>query len=236
MSWTAVAIFCLLGGSASLFITKSLAGRGLPEDAAVIDLSFPMGPGIYLVANGGSDAVINAHFLTLDPKTERQAAYRGQSYAVDFIKINALGFRAAGWRPRNPDAYAIFGQPVLAPCDGQVIQSRDGQVDMVVPEMDHSQIEGNHVTLQCGDVAVFLGHLRQGSVSVSQGDEVVRGDRVGEAGNSGQTGEPHLHIHAQRLPSSGPMLSGDPLYLTLDGIFPIRNQRLVIKTDGPLYP
>jgi len=84
------------------------------------------------------------------------------------------------------------------------------------------------VILQCGDVAVLLAHFRQGSVRVAAGDMVQAGDRLGAAGNSGQSTEPHLHIHVQHIPPEGPLLSGEPVDLTFGDQFPVRNDRIVI--------
>jgi len=45
---------------------------------------------------------------------------------------------------------------------------------------------------------VVLAHLRQGSVEVAAGEDVAVGSRLGRVGNSGNSSEPHLHIHAVR--------------------------------------
>jgi murein DD-endopeptidase MepM/ murein hydrolase activator NlpD len=46
---------------------------------------------------------------------------------------------------------------------------------------------------------------------------------LGYVGNSGNTDEPHLHIHVQRPgPPSAP-LSGEPRSVTFDGRFLVRN-------------
>lgn len=217
---------------AAIFLTwaniDAISGRAAPQNT--VDLAFPMGPGTYLVASGGSTATVNAHFKTLEPQTDRQRAYRGQSYAIDLIKFSRFGFRARGWRPLKPSAYAIFGELVLAPCSGSVLSARNDLPDMIVPQRDESLLEGNHVFIDCGEFGVLLAHLRQGSVVVSKGDPVSTGQIIGEAGNSGMTGEPHLHIHAQRIPASGPLLSGEPLFITLDGRFLARNDRLQIDS------
>ncbi|QZD90523.1 M23 family metallopeptidase [Qipengyuania aurantiaca] len=224
--WVLPSLFFLLGIWGAAMTTDALKGRQAPPGSDVLDLAFPLGPGNYLVASGGASESINGHFLTLNPRTDRQRAYRGQSYAVDLIEVDSWGLRATGWRPSDPTAYLIFGKPVFAPCDGEVLRMYDGMPDMEVPVTDTSRLEGNHVVLKCGNKAILVAHLRQGSVRVAQGARVRTGEQVGEVGNSGQSTEPHLHIHAQELPESGPLLSGDPVYLRLDGRFPVRNARL----------
>lgn len=224
---TVVLVFCAAVVAAVSF--RAIAGRAAPD--VLVDLAFPLGPGAYLVASGGSTAIVNGHFMTLEPKTDRQRAYRGQSYAVDLIKLGDAGLRAPGWRPRDPAVYEIFGEPVLAPCSGRVLSALDGKPDMRVPEMDTSLLEGNHVFIDCGRFGVLLAHLRQGSLGVVVGDPVTTGERLGEAGNSGRSGEPHLHIHAQRIPAEGPLLSGDPLFITLNDRFLVRNDRVTIAKE-----
>ena len=63
------------------------------------------------------------------------------------------------------------------------------------------------------------------------GDEVMRGAQVSAVGNSGQTFEPHLHMHVQEI-ASGAIFAGAPLQLTLDGIFPVRNTWLYGADPG----
>jgi len=57
---------------------------------------------------------------------------------------------------------------------------------------------GNHVFIDTGREIVELAHLRPGSLTVRQGDMVRVGRLIGETGNSGNTTEPHLHLHAER--------------------------------------
>lgn len=223
--WVLLFSFAALGFYGVIVSAEALKGRVRP-DADFVSIPMPLGPGAYLVANGGSTEAVNAHFLTLEPSTDRQRAYRGQSFAVDLVKIDHLGMRATGWRPREPEDYLIFGESVFAPCDGIVEAAADDMPDMQVPEPDTTRLEGNHVFLNCGEYGILLAHLQSGSVTVVAGDEVETGQSVGRVGNSGQTFEPHLHIHAQRLAEDGSTLSGEPLHLVLDGVFPVRNMRL----------
>ena len=90
-----------------------------------------------------------------------------------------------------------------------------------VPVMNTARLAGNFVALDCGDFHVILAHLRQGSVRVREGQAVTAGEPVGELGKSGNSSEPHLHVHAQRgLPPDAP-LSGEPLWLNLTRSEPV---------------
>ena len=216
--------FVLLGGYAAFVAINSYAGR--TPVGEIVELASPLRGGPYLVVSGGSTKSVNAHVLTLFPLDDKMAAYRGQSFAVDLVKIDGSGLRARGLRPRDPSAYYIFGEPLNAPCDGIVLYAEDGHPDLDVPEMDREHMPGNHVLLECGGDVVLMAHLQSGSVAVAEGDNVRSGDRIGAVGNSGNTAEPHLHIHAQRAGTADAPLSGEPLPIRIDGRFLVRNDRL----------
>jgi hypothetical protein len=192
----------------------------------VVDIPNPLGPGRYLVAHGGFHELLNGHMKTLDPTVPRFADWRGQSYAVDLLGINAMGFRTPGWRPVDPSRYAIFGAPVHAPCRGTIVSAENTLPDMQVPVMDTAHMLGNHVLLQCEDVVLVLAHLRQGGVAVRAGDDVEQGALLGEVGNSGNSSEPHLHLHAQRPGTGAAPIGGEPLPLRIDGRILLRNDRV----------
>lgn len=236
-AWLNAGIFLVLGMASAYGLVGALRSRTVSPLAAV-DLSFPLGPGSYLIVNGGSNINTNAHLMTLDAGVPRFRPWRGQSYGVDIVKIDAFGFRARGGLPADPKAYAIYGARVLAPCAGRVVVAVDGLPDMQVPEVDREHLAGNHVMLRCADAPshsaldsgteVLLGHLQSGSVQVRAGASVAVGDWLGSVGNSGNTGEPHLHVHAQRPGPAGAPLGGDPLPLLFGGRFPVRGDRIVL--------
>jgi murein DD-endopeptidase MepM/ murein hydrolase activator NlpD len=217
----AAGLIALVG--AGLALAPVIQGRNPPVVA--IDLATPLGPGRYLVVSGGARAAINAHFMTL---ADRHAATRGQSYAVDIIGIDRWGLHADGIGPADPTAYHIYGADILAPCAGTVAFARDGLPDMPVPQMDRDNLAGNHVLLACGDVIVVLAHMRPGSVRVATGEAVIVGQPLGQVGNSGNTGEPHLHLHVQRAGTPAAPLSGEPLWFTIQGRFAVRNAVLTV--------
>ena len=220
-----------IGGLAVLLmgiVGLALAGRRPPGDS--VDLTFPLGSGTYLVVNGGSQALINAHLGTLEG--ERFAPYRGQSYGVDLVRINRVGLRVLGLLPADPSAYLIYGDPVLAPCRGRVVFAEDGAADMPPPQADRAHMAGNHVILDCESVWIVLGHLQRGSVAVHVGQITELGHVLGLVGNSGNTGEPHLHVHAQRAGSTIAPLSGEPVPIRLGGRYLVRNDRVRANRNG----
>lgn len=214
-----------LGGAAVVLANALHARSALPS---AIDLAMPLGPGRYLVISGGTAAALNAHMLELTG--ERAADYTGQTYAADIIAIDRWGLRADGAGPVVPEKYHIYGQRILAPCDGRVIGAADGSPDMPPPRPDRTNLPGNHVRIACKGVVVVLAHMAPGSVQVETGDRVRAGDPLGRVGNSGNSNEPHLHIHVQRGSPEAAPLAGEPVWFTLEGLFPVRNRRL--RIDG----
>ncbi len=224
-AWSAMLFFTVLGAMSMYGTVIALRSR-LITTAGVVNLAFPLGPGRYLVVNGGSNSSTNAHLETLDASVPRYRAWRGQSYGVDIVAVDRLGLRARGVQPADPRAYRIYGARVLAPCAGEVVIAVDGLPDMRVPLVDSDHLAGNHVMLRCADADVLLGHLQRGSVRVLARATVAVGDWLGLVGNSGNTGEPHLHVHAQgRGPADAP-LGGDPRPIQLGRRFPVRGDRI----------
>jgi len=226
------AVTVLIGGLTMLLlgiVGLALASRRPPGDP-VVDLTLPLGSGTYLVVNGGSQALTNAHLGTLEG--ERFAPYRGQSYGVDLVRINRVGLRVPGLLPADPTAYFIYGDPVLAPCQGRVVVAEDGAADMPPPQADRAHMAGNHVILECGSVWIVLGHLQRGTVAVHVGEIIELGHVIGLVGNSGNTGEPHLHVHAQRPGSTIAPLSGEPVPIRLGGRYLVRNDRVRADREG----
>lgn len=198
---------------------------------ASIGLSWPLGPGRYLVANGGATLALNAHADALDQTIPAHRPYHGTGYGLDLVAIDGRGLRADGLMPQDPRRYRIFGALVLAPCAGEVIAALDGLPDMPVPELDEQNLAGNHVILRCGGVDIVLAHFRQGSVRVAVNQSLASGAPIAQVGNSGATNEPHLHIHAQTPGTAEAPFSGAPIPMRLDGHFWVRNARFEIPGE-----
>lgn len=175
-----------------------LRGHAVPPGA--IDLSFPLRDGAYLIGHGGSTSASNMHH-----------SHPAQKYALDVMKLNAAGMRARGIYPADLRRYAIYDATVVSPCDGAVRAAVDGLPDT----RDEKRVAGNHVVLRCGDADVWLAHLQRGSVLARPGMQVRTGQLLGRVGNSGNTTEPHLHVHAER--------NGAGVPATFNGDWLVRN-------------
>jgi hypothetical protein len=223
--WAGAVFGLVLIGVGGFYSARVIEAGRVPP-GPVVDIENPFLDGHFLVGHGGGIELLNGHLKTLDPEIERFGNWRGQSYAVDFFGTGRWGLRADGLQPADPARYAIFGADLVAPCDGEVIAVENAMPDLRVPETDADRKLGNHVLLRCGDTVIVMAHLRQGSVRVAAGDRVAVGDPVAQVGNSGNSTEPHLHIHAQRQGPPETPLAAEPLWLRIDGRFLVRGDRL----------
>lgn len=176
-----------------LLVIDIIAIKGLFHAGDPIDLSFPLKDGRYYVLQGGSSALTNP-FHRKDP---------AELYAVDIVKLNAVGNRAWGLFPSAPSEYSINGATVFSPCAGRVIKSTGGLADNRPGLVDRHNPAGNYIVIDCDGTSVWLAHLLSNSLLVKRGDTVRQGQPVGQVGNSGNSMEPHLHIHAVRPASNG---------------------------------
>jgi hypothetical protein len=146
--------------------------------------------GLWWVLWGGETVAENYH-----------AASQQQRHASDIMIWNDGGTYHDD--PGNNENYWVWGQPVLAPADGTVATVVDG-IEANVPgalPTKPADIAGNHVVLQIGDAAYcYLAHMQAGTISATEGEHIAAGTQIGLAGNSGNSSQPHLHIHVQNEP------------------------------------
>ena len=101
----------------------------------------------------------------------------------------------------NLEDYGCYGTTVVAPVSGRVHHATDGAPDHTPGQLsaDLENATGNSVVLRLETgTYLLIAHLKPGSVRVETGDDVAEGDPLGACGNSGNTSEPHIHIHHQR--------------------------------------
>ena len=98
-----------------------------------------------------------------------------------------------------------------------------------------ARMPGHHVLLDCDGVHVLVAHLKPGTVRARPGEWIEAGASIGLVGNSGNSNEPHLHVHAQwPAPGGHEPLSGDPLSVRFDGRYLVRNDRVTRVVGGTL--
>lgn len=147
----------------------------------------------------------------------------GTRYAYDFLQVdwNRKGWPSYRVHPLRYfllgaplNKYYCWGKDVHAPCDGIIVKAEDGYKerarahllsDLYVaskvarafdPSKDNIQsVAGNYIIMKCDD-NVFAGlvHLQTGSIKVSVGQSVKKGDVIGKVGHSGNSFGPHLHF------------------------------------------
>ena len=136
----------------------------------------------------------------------------GQRFAIDWKRINDAGAFYEGDRDSN-DSYIDYGADILAIADGTVVATLDGQAankpgvlpandPVLSKELTVENVDGNHIVLDLGDGNyAFYAHLKADTLLVEEGDEVTRGQKIAELGNTGNANASHLHLHIMDGPS-----------------------------------
>lgn len=93
------------------------------------------------------------------------------------------------------------GVNVIAPLDGIVSKVRDGEIDRFPTDEDLETTKtarkecGNAVMIDHGDgVQTIYCHMKENSIRVKSGQDLKKGDVIGQVGLSGFTQFPHLHF------------------------------------------
>ncbi len=136
------------------------------------------------VAWGGDDTTHNHH-----------AAFPDQRWAYD------LAVEPAFTHSSKLADYGCWGKDVLAPARAEVWRVHDGEPDATPGELAPNLASplGNSVALRLSTgTFLLIAHLQKGSVAAREGERVAEGEVLGRCGNSGNTSEPHVHIHHQR--------------------------------------
>ncbi len=161
-------------------------GRALVGGPAATLRIAPPFEGEWLVLQGGASPLQNHHL----------AAYN-QRFALDLVRLNDGRIFTGG---TGNAAVHSWEQPVLSPVDGTVVVARDGMEDSEGANFvtDPADAAGNVIVveLETGHFVV-LAHLREGTLRVSEGDRIGKGDPLALVGNSGNTTLPHLHLQVQ---------------------------------------
>jgi murein DD-endopeptidase MepM/ murein hydrolase activator NlpD len=112
-------------------------------------------------------------------------------FATDIVKIKNSGSNYLP--PQNID-YPIFGENVFSPIDGIVVKVENNIEDNVPYSGHYPYNTGNTIVIQKGNNYFLLGHLKKNSIRVKPGDNINANDLLAEAGNSGYSERPHIHI------------------------------------------
>lgn len=150
-----------------------------------------------------------------------------EEFAFDFVRLGSdfTTHRRDGLRFSD---YYAYGEQVFAAAEGRVVsviadqledvgamRGADEPIEQYFARLQQDQqtrlargragITGNSVVIDHGNGEFsFYAHLKPGSVRVREGDQVGRGQRIGQVGSSGNSTEPHLHF--QVCDSPDPLL------------------------------
>lgn len=173
-----------------------------PADDYVAKRAYRLpGKGRWYVGNGGSS-----------PQQNRHVGNKQQWYAFDIDIRDEQGNDARGDGKRNEDHF-VFGEPVLAPQAGKVTFVVDAVDDYPPGQREGYIVPGNSVIIDHGDDEFsLLAHFKKGSIVVKVGQTVKVGQKLGLAGNSGNTSDPHVHWH---LATNGGLSLGHGLPIRL---------------------
>lgn len=124
-------------------------------------------------------------------------------HAWDFVITDNNGSQYASDGKELTDYYC-YNKPVVAPAGGYVVKVVDHIYDNVVGDMNLVQNWGNTVIISHQNLFFSkLSHLKAGTIEVTEGMFVHKGQVLGNCGNSGRSPYPHLHFQLQSLPDIG---------------------------------
>lgn len=122
-------------------------------------------------------------------------------FAIDWILLGPHGGFAKdkGELPRQwfgyaADVIAVADATVASTCEG--IAEPPTLAEGAAHKVPLENAAGNYVALDLGDGRyAFYEHLKPGSIRVKTGQQVHRGEVIGQLGFTGESTGPHLHFH-----------------------------------------
>ncbi len=161
-------------------------------DSKVEEIEFPFKNGKYLITDGGNSRIsrlMNYHYYSRIHKKNK--TNNSMLFATDIVKIADSGKK---FLPQLNEDYPVFREKVLSPVDGVVVKIVNNIDDNEPYCGNYPYNTGNTVVIQKENKFLLMGHLRKDSIKVTVGDIVKSTDLIAEAGNSGYSERPHLHM------------------------------------------
>jgi hypothetical protein len=162
------------------------------KENVAVEIAFPFKNGKYLITDGGNSRIsrlMNYHYYSRIHKKNR--TNNSMLFATDIVKIEDSG---KSFLPKLNEHYPIFRDEVFCPVGGVIVKVVNDIDDNVPYCGNYPYNTGNTVVIKDENRFLLMGHLRKGSVKVSPGAIVNSGDLIAEAGNSGYSERPHLHM------------------------------------------
>ncbi len=166
----------------------SISSLKAPDEMDRVQLIFPFkDQGTYYILHGGNNEALNYH--NKDPF---------QKHAIDIVKLNKNGTTYKSlFSAHLLEDFEIFGEEIFSPLGGKVIKVINELADEPYKNPNENNL-GNLIIIEHRGIYLYLVHFKSGSIVVKEGDEVKEGAFLGKVGNSGNSSEPHLHMHAVR--------------------------------------
>jgi hypothetical protein len=188
----------LLVAAGSMFLALQLVLVYRPAAPDAVTIGSPLAEE-WSVSQGGHAELVNYHHVGST-----------QQNALDIEQV----VDGSSHRPGSTGlaSYYVYDKPVLAPADGVITFVLDGRPGLPIGEADHYFQSGNQIVMDIGGGRfLMMAHLREGSISVRVGERVSEGQQIARVGNSGNTTEPHIHIHVQNMATGvGDVRTVDP--------------------------
>ncbi len=166
------------------------SAKQTPRQTSFSDVVLARAPfdGDWLISWGGEN-----------PKDNHHIGSPPQDRAVDIRKIiEGSENQTSRGDPQRNESYGCWAQPIYSPINGVVEVAVDGVPDNIPGELNRPSALGNYVMVRStSGFVVVLAHFKQGSVAKRAGEPVKAGELLAHCGNSGNSTEPHLHMHVQ---------------------------------------
>ena len=186
-----------IGSDVSMRIARTRANGSEPPVLAP-----PLQGADYVAADACCDNIRHTRaLLSLDGRFSL-----AQRFATDWEQIDDSGRVYVG-NAKDVHSYKIYGAPVFAVADGEVVGARNDLKNQtpgaLPPSLPLDEVDGNFAIIKLRDgVYVLYAHMAPESVTVSTGDRVHTGQQIGNVGNSGNTQAPHLHFQLMDRPDA----------------------------------
>src|SRR5262245_24146071 len=159
----------------------------------------PLRGGRWVCGNGPGPGSAHMNFVIRDGQ-----ARIPQQFGFDFCKIDANGNVMPHPVPDEltNEMFYCYLADVIAVADGEVTALKT-DVATNVPRADgavltpvtRENVSGNLIGIRIDDDHyAFYGHLEPGSIRVTLGQKVKKGDVIAKLGNTGNASGPHLHF------------------------------------------
>ena len=170
------------------------------RNEAPLVVGAPLRDGPWVCANGLVPGSSHMNFVIRDGQ-----ARLPQQFGFDFFKVDADGNVMPHPVPDEitNEMFYCYLADVIAVADGEVTALKT-DVATNVPRADgavlspitRENVAGNLIGIRIdGDLYAFYAHLEPGSIRVTLGQKVKKGDVIAKIGNTGNASGPHLHFH-----------------------------------------